>query len=109
MSARARPWVALWVTLVLGSSARPHTAAESLDSLATVGLFGLTPGSADFARRVPFQLQVRSDTSVSGAVSHTLLIFPSVSLTPSHRYGLVVTRRVMANSGRAFQPTPFFE
>jgi hypothetical protein len=86
----------------------PQTAAESLDPAAAVALFGLTPGSPDFAQRVPFQLQIRNDTSMAGAVSHTLLIFPSVSLTPRNRYGLVVTRHAMATGGRALQPSRFF-
>jgi hypothetical protein len=72
----------------------PGTAAESLDPLASIGLFGLDPEADDFARRIPFRLQLRTDTGVSGIVSHALLIYPSVPLRPGGRYGLVVTRGV---------------
>ena len=44
----------------------PATAAESLDPLASVGLYDVTPGSPDRGDRVPFLLQQRSDV-VPGA------------------------------------------
>jgi len=86
----------------------PHTPADSLDPLATVGLFDLTPGSATYAARVPFRLEVRSDSMESRAPSHALLLFPSQPLTPGGRYGLVVTRRVRVSAARPFEPSPFF-
>jgi hypothetical protein len=86
----------------------PHTPAESLDPLASVGLFDVTPGSPTRGQRVPFMLQARSDPNVRDVVSHTLLVFPSIPLTPGGRYGLVVTRRVRAIDGRPFAPSPFF-
>lgn len=87
----------------------PLTPAESLDRLATVGLYDLTPGEG-FGRRVPFLLQPRTDTSVVGrVVSHTLLIFPSVPLESRGRYGLIVSRRVRGAGSRPFDPAPGFQ
>jgi hypothetical protein len=86
----------------------PHAPADSLDSLATVGIFDLTPGSPTFAERVPFRLDLRSDTSVGGETSHSLLLFPSIPFRAGGRYGLVVTRRVMVDAQRPFEPSPFF-
>lgn len=86
----------------------PRTPAESLDPLATVGLYDLTPDSHTFGQRVPFRLQPRTDTSVRGVVSHTLLIFPSIPLEAHGRYGLIVTRRVLADASRPFDPSAAF-
>ena len=69
----------------------PLTPAESLARGASVGLFDLTPGSPSFGQRVPFRILLRDDTSVIGVRTHSLLIFPSISLTPRGRYGLVVS------------------
>jgi hypothetical protein len=88
-------------------SSLPQTPAESLDPLASVVLLDLSPG-ARFGERVPFRSEIRSDTSVRGVVSHSLLIFPSIPLTPRGRFGLVVTRRALADAGRPFDPSPFF-
>jgi len=89
-------------------SSLPHTPSESLDPLASVGLFDLTPGSPSFGARVPFRLEARSDAMGSRAPSHALLLFPSQSLTPGGRYGLVVTRRARVAAARPFEPSPFF-
>jgi hypothetical protein len=86
----------------------PRTPAESLDPLAAVGLFDLTLGSSEFGRRIPFKLQVRTDASVLGVTSHSLLVFPSIPLTPGGRYGLVVTRRASVDPTRPLDPSPFF-
>ncbi len=88
-------------------STLPLTPAESLDPLATISLLQLTPGPG-FASRVPFRLEVRSDATGAG-LSHALLLFPSLPLDPGGRYGLVVTTRVRAASGKPFRPSPFFE
>jgi len=89
-------------------SSLPHTPAQSLDPLATLGLFDLTPGSATYAARVPFRLEARSDSLGSRAPSHALLLFPSQPLTPGGRYGLVVTRRARVSAARPFEPSLFF-
>ena len=44
----------------------------------------------------------------SRAPSHALLLYPSQSLTPGGRYGLVVTRRARVAAARPFEPSPFF-
>jgi len=84
----------------------PLTPAESLDPMASVALLDLRPGD-EFGRRVPFRLEPRSDESVLGVVSHSLLLFPSLPLEPGGRYGLVVTRRLQADPTRPFGPSPF--
>lgn len=85
----------------------PQTPAESLDPLATVALLDLSTGPSR-GRRVPFRLEPRTDTSVIGVVSHSLLIFPSVPLTPGGRFGLVVSRRALVSPSRPFGPSSFF-
>jgi hypothetical protein len=85
----------------------PRTPAESLDPLASIGLFDLTPGSDGFGERVPFRVDIRTDTSVGGVVSHTLLVFPSIPLRGGGRYGFVITRRALAAPSRPFAPSTF--
>ncbi|MBW2666405.1 MAG: hypothetical protein JRE13_08960, partial [Deltaproteobacteria bacterium] len=85
----------------------PRTPADSLDPMAAVGLFDITPGSPAFGRRVPFRLEARS-SSAWGDVSHALLLFPSVALNSGGRYGVVVTHRVVTGDGRPFMASRFF-
>lgn len=89
-------------------SSIPLTPAESLDPLATIGLFDITEGSPTFAERVPFRTEIRDDLNVQGKRSHTALLFPSIPLEPGGRYGLVVTRRARAAVDRPFAPSDFF-
>ena len=89
------------------ASSLPQTPAESLDPLASVALLDLSAGPS-FGHRVPFRIEIRSDTSVLGVVSHSLLVFPSIPLTPGGRFGLVVTRRARVDAGRPLDPSPFF-
>ena len=86
----------------------PQTAADSLDPLATVGLFDLSHGSARFGQRIPFQLHIRTDANTQGVISHSLLIFPSIPLTPGGRYGLVITRRALVDAMRPLESSAFF-
>jgi hypothetical protein len=86
----------------------PRTPQESLDPLASIGLFDLTPGSAGFGARVPFRLEARSDAIGPRLPSHALLLYPSRSLASGGRYGLVVTRRARVSAARPFEPSPFF-
>jgi hypothetical protein len=89
------------------ASSLPLTPTESLDPLATVGLFDLTPGSPGYGRRVPFKLHVRAVRTLTTAMQHALIMFPSIPLTPGGRYGFVVTRRVLAAEDRPFEPSSF--
>jgi hypothetical protein len=85
----------------------PHTPEESLDPLASVGLFDITPGDPDYATRVAFRLEERSERKGELA-EHALLLFPSGSLKANHRYAVIVTRRVRSRAGTPFAPSPFF-
>lgn len=86
----------------------PRTPAESLDPLASIALYDVTSGAPTYGRRTPFRLEPRTDTSVDGVTTHSLLLFPSVPLEPTHRYGLIVTRRVLADATRPFAPAAPF-
>jgi hypothetical protein len=86
----------------------PLAPADSLDPLATISIVDLTPGSATRGQRVPFALEIHDDPSPTGGTAHALLLFPSIPLTPGGRYGLVVTRRVLADATRPFEPSSFF-
>lgn len=87
----------------------PLTAAESLDPLASIVLLDVTPGGPRYGERIPFEIRPRSDESLSGNVSHTLLLFPSIPLEQHGRYGLVITNRVRAESGEPFAASEFFD
>lgn len=92
-------------------SSLPTTVQDSLDPLASVGLFDLDPAGLNHGARIPFEAKLRSDTiTVFGEVrtSHVMLIFPAVPLTPGKSYGLVVTRRAVADPSRPFDPSPSF-
>jgi hypothetical protein len=86
----------------------PRTPEQSLDPLASIGLFDVTPGSADYASRIPFRLDARTETT-RGQEEHALLLFPSVALKPRHRYGVIVTRRALSHTGSPYDPSAFFE
>jgi hypothetical protein len=86
----------------------PHTPEQSLDPLASIGLFDITPGSPDYASRIPFRLDARTETA-RGRTDHALLLFPSVALKPRHRYGVIVTRRALSETGSPYEPSAFFE
>lgn len=89
-----------------GSSV-PRQPVDSLDPFASVGLYNITPGCNGAGTRVPFQLKIRTDRSVMGVTSHSILIFPSVPLVAGGTYGLVVTRRAFATPSQPFEPSPF--
>ncbi len=86
----------------------PMTAEASLDPVASVGLFDLTPGSESYGQRVPFLITLRSDRVFSGPLGHSILIFPSIPLAPGGHYGLVVTDRVLIDAARPFEASSFF-
>jgi len=85
----------------------PRTPEESLDPLASVGLFDLSPASPTRGKRVPFQAEAREDATGPGISSKSLLFFPSVPLTPGGRYGLVITKRAGVSAARPFEPSAF--
>ena len=100
------------ITIPLSVSAHPdsvpHTPEQSLDPLASIGLFDITPGSPDYASRTPFLLDARTETGARQR-DHALLLFPSVTLKPGHRYGVIVTRRALSQQGSPYDPSAFFE
>lgn len=91
----------------LAPASVPRTPRDSLDALATVALFDMTPARESFGQRVPFRADVRDD-DIRGRAGHTLLIYPSVPLTPRGRYGLVIQKRAFADAGRPLEPSEFF-
>ena len=86
----------------------PHTPIESMDPMASVGLFDVNSRSPTFGSRMPFRLEARSGT-LGGRTTHALLIYPSVPLRPGGTYGIVVTRRVRVSAARPFDPSLFFQ
>jgi len=99
------------ITLELSEAPDPYsmpwTPDESLDPMASVGLFDVTPTSPTYGARIPFRMDVRSDTAW-GRISHSLLLFPSIALEPGGRYGVVVTRRARVDRSRPFDASAFF-
>jgi hypothetical protein len=95
------------LTTPAGVESLPRTPAESLDPASSVALFDLDPVPR-FGSRVPVLVKARSDRTPLGLSAHTLLIFPSIPLTPGGRYALVITRQVRSESGQSLEPSPFF-
>jgi hypothetical protein len=87
----------------------PLDPEASLDPLASVGLFDLTPGSATWGERIPFQMTVRSDTIVGRREAHALVIFPGIPLAPRGRYALALTNRVLSLGGQPLARSDFFD
>jgi hypothetical protein len=86
----------------------PLTQEASLDPLASIGLFDLTPASSTFGERIPFKLTVRADQIEPQPVAHVLILFPGIPLSPAGTYGFVVTRRVRGLDGEPLAPSAFF-
>jgi hypothetical protein len=86
----------------------PQTSEQSLDPLASIGLFDITPGSPDYASRIPFRLEARTEVGARQK-DHALLLYPSVALKARHRYAVIVTRRVLSDEGSPYDPSAFFE
>ncbi len=85
----------------------PQTPEQSLDPLASVGLFDVTPGSPEYGSRIPFRLDARAEID-QGRKDFALLIFPSVVLESGHRYGVIVTRRALSSGRAPYNPSAFF-
>jgi methionine-rich copper-binding protein CopC len=93
----------------IDASTLPKTPQESLSPVGAVALIDVDPASPTFGDRVPFKLQMRNnDTTPQNRTSHTFLLFPAVPLEPEGRYGLVVSRRVLASPGSPVDPSVFF-
>ena len=102
-------FVGVELTDALDPASLPTSPEASLDPLASIGWFDLTPGSPTQGHRIPFLADLRSDLDPrTGITHHTLLLFPSVRLTPEGRYGVVVTRRARAGVGRPLAPSAAF-
>lgn len=101
--------IAIELSAAPGESTLPLSAAASLEPLASIGLFDVTPGSPSLGERVPFQLRLKSMAFPGQPLTHTLVIFPAIPLSPTHRYGLLVTRRVRSLAGTRFKPSEFFD
>lgn len=88
----------------------PMKPAESLEPLATVGLYDVSSTSPSYADRVPFELYTRSMESIRDSnPQHALVLFPSIPLTPGGQYALVVTRRALAGPDQPFAPSDFMK
>ncbi|MEM7436180.1 MAG: hypothetical protein AAF436_13565 [Myxococcota bacterium] len=86
----------------------PTTPTESLDPMATLGLFDVDPGSPSYGERVPFELYTRSaGTAGDPTPQHAIIAFPSVPLTPTGQYAFVVTKRALTRPDRGFSPSAF--
>ena len=85
----------------------PLTPGASLDPSAAMTLFDLTPDSDTFGQRVPFQLSPVSRQLPGQAISHALVLYPSIPLSPQGRYALLVARSARAEDARPFGPSPF--
>jgi len=113
VAAQADGWSPIG-SLAVQLSAAPDPATlpldqeASLDPLASVGLFDLTPGSASFGERVPFELTIRADAIGAQPPTHALLLFPGIRLEPLGRYGLVLTDRVLSEAGEPLGRSGFF-
>jgi hypothetical protein len=99
------------ISAALDPATLPRTPAESLDPLASAGLFDLSPGPG-LGQRVPFRMDVRDDTTLApgGVVlrSRVLMVWPSVPLRAQGKYAFVLTRRAGVSPGRPLDPSAFF-
>lgn len=86
----------------------PNTPTQSLDPLATVGLYDIDPASPSYGERVPFELYTRSAASKADPLpQHALVLFPSIPLTPTGQYAVVVTNRALAEVDQPFEASAF--
>jgi pimeloyl-ACP methyl ester carboxylesterase len=84
----------------------PLTPEASLEPSATMRLFDVTPGSATLGQRIPFQLSPISRTLEGQEIDHSLVLYPSIPLTPKGRYAMVVTTDARTEDARRFGPSP---
>jgi pimeloyl-ACP methyl ester carboxylesterase len=84
----------------------PLTPQASLEPSATMRLFDLTPGSDTLGQRIPFQLSPVSRMLEGQEIDHSLVLYPSIPLTPTGRYVMVVTTDARTEDARRFGPSP---
>lgn len=94
---------------VVDPASVPRTAEMSLDPMATIGLFDIDPASATYRKRVPFDALFRDELNIDTTSAHTLILFPSVPLSPRGKYAFVVTNRVLVDPSRPLQASSFFD
>ena len=85
----------------------PLTPQASLEPFATMRLIDVTPGSDTLGQRIPFELTPISRALEGQEIDHSVVIYPSIPLTPRGRYAMVVTRDARAKDGQSFEPSPF--
>jgi len=88
----------------------PLDPTESLDPMASIGLFDLNRGSESYGQRIPFDVHIRAarrSIAPTEPLQHALVLFPSIALTPGGSYGLIVTRRAQVDPSRPFEPSSF--
>jgi hypothetical protein len=83
----------------------PLTPQASIEPSATMRLFDLTPGSDTLGQRIPFQLSPVSRMLEGQEIDHSLVLYPSIPLTPKGRYAMVVTTDARTDDGRRFGPS----
>ncbi len=83
----------------------PLTPQASLGPSAALRLFDVTPGSDTLGQRIPFQLSPISQMLEGQEIDHSLVLYPSIPLTPKGRYAMVVTTDARTEEGRRFEPS----
>jgi hypothetical protein len=85
----------------------PLTPQASIQPSGAMRLFDLTPGSDTLGRRIPFQLSPVSRMLEGQEIDHSLVLYPSIPLTPNGRYAMVITKDARAQDARRFGPSSF--
>ncbi len=85
----------------------PMTAEESMHPASSIVLLDIDPSSPDFGRRIPFTAEVHANPSGRLEDSASLIVFPSLPLSPGGRYGLIVNRAVRVDAQRPLEPSTY--
>ncbi|MEO0438071.1 MAG: hypothetical protein AAF098_14310 [Pseudomonadota bacterium] len=102
-------FVSIGLTAPVDSETLPGTVLESLDTLASAVWFDITENDPAYGRRVPFKIAQRNQTNPAAAGGEDrLILLPSVRLQPEHTYALIVTRRVLSETGAPLAPSAAF-
>jgi hypothetical protein len=87
----------------------PQSAAESVHPASSVQMFDVDPRSETFTERIPFVAETREDLGAGGERQYSLLLFPLTPARARGRIGVVVTRALRVDPGRAYRPSPFMQ